>query len=101
MKHRIGWLVLGALLLLSSQACYGPNHLSRGLDEWGNQLYVDSPWLAQLSHFLGLFTVGHWVATAIDYVFLNPFDFWGPSVPRHRGTPHLYKQPLRPENHHK
>lgn len=87
---------MAALLVLAAGlgGCYGPNHLTRGLDEWGNQVYVDTPWLAQLATYTGVLSLGYVVAGFIDYVFVNPFDFWGISAARGTGTPHIYKQPL-------
>lgn len=91
------WRIVAVVSLMAFTAgCYGPNALSRGLDAWGNQLYVDNPWVAQLGHFTGVFLVGHLVASAIDYVVLNPFDFWGVAVPTGHGTPYVYPTPMRP-----
>jgi hypothetical protein len=83
-----------AVLAAGLGGCYGPNHLMRGLDQWGNQLYVDDPWLAQLATYTGVLSIGYVVAGFIDYVFVNPFDFWGCAVPSGHGTPHLYQQPM-------
>ena len=52
-------LLVLAVLAAGLGGCYGPNHLSRGLDEWGNQLYVDTPWLAQLATYTGVLSVGY------------------------------------------
>lgn len=89
----------GAIVLAASLGgCYGPNHLSRGLDEWGNQLYVDDPWVAQLATYTGVLSIGYFVAAGIDYLFVNPFDFWGHAVPTEHGTPHHYRQVMTPSH---
>lgn len=88
----------GIVLAASLGGCYGPNTVSRGLDEWGNQLYVDEPWVAQVATYTGVLSVGYLVAGFVDYVFVNPFDFWGVAVPHGRGTPHFYRQVMGPSH---
>jgi hypothetical protein len=85
------------ILVAGLGGCYGPNHLLRGLDEWGNQMYVDEPWLAQLATYSGVLSLGYIVAGFIDYVFVNPVDFWGKAAASGHGTPHFYQQPLEGE----
>ena len=67
---------LAALLLLASAGCFvGPQKLSRQLDDWANQSYVDNPWLVgNVASALALWAlIGG--ARFVD-AFLNFYYFW-------------------------
>ncbi len=66
-----------ALLILVSPltGCHGPQKLTRSLDEWTNNGYIDSPWVYGnvISHVLLS------VATALTWTvdsFINIYYFW-------------------------
>jgi hypothetical protein len=82
----------GAVL---AAGCAGPNRLSRGLDLRVNQLYVDSPTLAEV--LLPVTFVGTNVALAADMCFVNPWYFWN-DVRVGRGTAYFYRDPTTPDN---
>lgn len=86
----VGMLVIG---LMTTTACWGPMQLMRTVDDWTNQTYVENPWLAQVMHFFPVVYVAYFVATTIDIVALNPYDFWGHTVARGKGTGFEHKQP--------
>ena len=85
------------VLLLPASGCHGPQKLSRGLDEWANTGYMDSPWIYGnlLSHiFLG---VGNGVTWMIDS-FINTYYFWVDDAPPFgsgKGTGYPFK-PVMP-----
>lgn len=84
---RKGLLVVVALCLVTATtACWGPNQVSRWVDDWTNQVYVDSPWLAQLLYYIPVFGIATVVAGVADIVVTNPIDFWGKSAFRGKGT---------------
>ena len=89
-------LGLALLVVLAITGCYGPNKISRMFDDWGNQMYVDSPWLAQLLLYVGVFGIGMWVCQFIDMIVLNVIDFWGESAFRGYGTPFNHQAPTVP-----
>ncbi len=76
-------LVLAVLLVVfavSAAGCFGPQKLTRSLDDWTNQMYVESPWLAGnvISYYLiGLATNITWF---VDGLIFNTIDFWGTSA---------------------
>ena len=70
-------LVALALLLIvvPIAGCHGPQRMSRGLDEWANNGYIENPWIYGnvVSHLLlGFATVVSWVVDS----FINPYYFW-------------------------
>ena len=63
------------ILTLPLAGCHGPQKLSRSLDEWSNDRYVDSPWLVgnMLTHLvLTAATAVTWTADS----FINIYYFW-------------------------
>jgi hypothetical protein len=64
-----------AVALSTMTGCHGPQRLSRGLDEWANNGYEQSPWLFGnvLSHVL-LAAAGA-VTWTVDSV-TNVYYFW-------------------------
>lgn len=87
---------MALLLVVSATGCWGPQKITRQLDDWANQMYVDSPWLAQLLTYVGVFSIGFWVTSLVDWLVLNPIDFWGTSAFRGSGTPFNHKAPTTP-----
>ena len=72
---RLALVSLAILVLAAPIGCHGPQKLSRSLDEWVNERYVESPWLVgnTLSHVLVA------VATALTLTvdsFINIYYFW-------------------------
>lgn len=66
-----------AILILTAPlaGCHGPQKLSRGLDEWANNGYIDSPWMFgnMLSHVLLI--AGGVLTWSFDSV-INTYYFW-------------------------
>ena len=92
MRRAFTLIPLATVLGLS--ACVGPGTLRRSLDQTYNQVYVDSPFLCQVS--MPLFEVGLVGAAIIDGVIVNPVYFWKDAL-RGEGTPHYYRNPTIPE----
>jgi len=68
-------LLAFVLLLAPLSGCHGPQKLSRSLDEWTNDHYIESPWVFgnTLSHLLLA------VATTLTWTvdsFINIYYFW-------------------------
>jgi hypothetical protein len=89
-------VAMALLLVVSVSGCWGPMKLTRQLDDWANQMYVDSPWLAQVLLYVGVFGIGFWITSIIDELILNPIDFWGESAFRGWGTPFNHTPPTVP-----
>ncbi|MBV8880845.1 MAG: hypothetical protein JO332_12815 [Planctomycetaceae bacterium] len=75
MKRLACCALLAVLLVAPLGGCHGPQRLSRGLDEWANNGYIDSPWIYGnlLAHLL---LAG---ATAVTWTadsFINIYFFW-------------------------
>ncbi len=92
MLRKAGLCLLGCCLVAG---CAGPNRVSRGLDLRLNQLYVDSPTLAEV--LLPVTVVGQSLAYSADLCFVNPWYFWS-DVRVGRGTAYFYEDPVTPEN---
>lgn len=99
MKRRIV-AVAAAALLLGAGGCGGPNKLTRQMDRWTNQLYVDNPWLAGNTLSVLLFNAFFVVTRIYDGLVVNPLDFWAVSAwpfgKQGYGTPFIGKNPVVP-----
>jgi hypothetical protein len=73
---KLALISLALLVLLAPIAgCHGPQKLTRGLDEWVNNGYMESPWMYGnvISHvLLGFANIVTWVVDS----FINPYYFW-------------------------
>ena len=73
---RFARLALAAVILTAPLAgCHGPQKISRSLDEWANDHYIESPWLTgnTLSHLI--LTAAATVTWTVDS-FINIYYFW-------------------------
>jgi len=95
--RRAAVLVALCVALGTGTGCFGPMKLTRGLDDWANQQYVDSPWLGQLLLYAGILPAGYVITYSIDFLVLNVLDFWGESMLRGTGTPYVHRNPAVPE----
>lgn len=89
-------LLLGIALLVSAVGCYGPMSLTRTYDDWTNQIYVDSPWLAEILLYTGIIPAIQIITFVIDTGIGNPVDFWTESAFRGHGTPFQHRNPSMP-----
>lgn len=91
-KLPLAGLVL-AVALLTCTGCHGPQRLTRGLDEWANRGYAESPWLFGnvLSHILlGGASALTWTVDS----FINIYYFWVDDAEPFgdgKGTPYPYR----------
>jgi hypothetical protein len=63
------------IVLATMTGCHGPQRLTRGLDEWANNGYEQSPWLFGnvLSHvLLGCASALTWTVDSV----INVYYFW-------------------------
>ena len=75
MKRFAGAALAAVVLMAPLAGCHGPQKISRSLDEWANDHYIESPWLTgnTLSHLVLS------VATAVTWTvdsFINIYYFW-------------------------
>jgi hypothetical protein len=75
MKKTLIAVLASAALLVAASGCHGPQKMSRSLDEWTNNGYIESPWVYGnlISHLL---LAG---ATALTWTvdsFVNIYYFW-------------------------
>jgi len=75
MKRLALCAALAVLLVVQGAGCHGPQRLSRGLDEWANTGYVESPWIYGnfVAHVL---LAGASVVTWTVDSFINIYYFW-------------------------
>ena len=96
-------LALTALLGVSLAGCWaGPQQLTRSLDDWNNQLYVQSPWIDVFLHApIPVFPVLGFLANVGDFLITNPIAFWGDDAWDSKGTAfrHLVVEPTDGEVH--
>lgn len=71
--------------------CAGPSKLGRALDQNYNQIYVDSPIVAEL--LLPLILLGSGGALIVDLFFVNPVYWWKDALDG-QGTPYYYRPPI-------
>lgn len=88
-------LVITVALVIGLIGCAGPNHLTRGFDLKVNQLYIDSPTIAEVC--LPLTLVGTNLSMVADACFINPWYFWH-DAPAGHGQPYYYEDPVTPDN---
>jgi hypothetical protein len=95
MKKRL--MLIALFLILVSVGCHGPQNVTRSLDDWTNQAYVTTPWLAgnPIAHVV--FWIGDNVCWVIDSI-LNIYYFWSDAPPTGEGagTPYYHKVPIVP-----
>ncbi|HLY07822.1 MAG TPA: hypothetical protein VKW04_00830 [Planctomycetota bacterium] len=100
MKQRMRAVLLAVLLGLPLGGCHGPQRLSRGLDEWANTGYADSPWI--YGNFLAhlLLATGNTVTWTLDS-FINVYYFWVDDAEPFgdgKGTPYPFRA-VTPKKH--
>ena len=63
------------ILVVPMAGCHGPQKLTRGLDEWTNNGYIESPWVYGnvISHLL--LSVATTLTWTVDS-FINIYYFW-------------------------
>ncbi len=91
---KIAAAVLMVLVVTASlNGCHGPQRLSRGLDEWANDKYIENPWIVGnfLSHML---LAGATVVTWTVDSFINIYFFWVDDAEpfgNGKGTPYPFR----------
>lgn len=87
---RTGWwrgVLLAVLLAAGAGGCYGPQKLTRQLDDWVQEGYVRRPWPWGNTLSLSLIHAAQVLTNVLDGLLVNPLDFWGVSAwPIGRGT---------------
>jgi hypothetical protein len=68
-------LVLATLIALPSIGCWGPQKLTRHMDDWTQQTYVDNPWLVG-NFFSTIVLHGIFLATGLIDAYINGYYFW-------------------------
>ncbi len=69
-------VALALLIVVGSIGCFGPRKLTRGLDDWLNQEYVNQPWLVGNVISQALIGVAFWVTSMVDSI-IDVYYFWG------------------------
>jgi hypothetical protein len=100
MKRAALGSLLAVLLALPLSGCHGPQRLSRGLDEWANNGYAESPWI--YGNFLAhVMLAGANVVTWTVDSFINVYYFWVNDAEPFgdgRGTPYPFRA-VTPKKH--
>jgi hypothetical protein len=67
--------VLALLVLVSASGCWGPQKLTRHMDDWANQGYSDNPWL--MGNVVSCVLLHAILAgTGMIDGFINSYYFW-------------------------
>jgi hypothetical protein len=75
MKRTVLALFAAVILVAPLAGCHGPQKITRSLDEWANESYIESPWLVgnMLTHLvLSAATAVTWTVDS----FINIYYFW-------------------------
>ena len=84
---KLAVVAVAVLVLITMSGCFGPMKLTRQFDDWTNQAYVDSAWLGQVLLYTGIIPAVSVITNVIDYLILNPLNFWGQDAFRGQGRP--------------
>ena len=70
-------VALGLLFALTFTSCTaGPHQLRRSVDDWDNKMYVDSPWLNGVLHFIPVIELASFFAWVGDTLVTDAYAFW-------------------------
>ena len=86
---KLGLALAVAAMATIGAGCYGTKSLTRSVDDWGNQMYKDSPWLAQPVGWIAV-PVAMFVTGIIDGV-VDTYYFWSADAWDGEGTPYMHK----------
>ena len=85
MKRLATLLSLIAVLSVASCAA-GPQQLTRSVDDWDHNLYVNSPRVDGLLYLIPVIPIVKYGAMIGDFLIVNPYHFWGEDVWDDEGT---------------
>lgn len=78
-------LVAGLVLAASAGGCMGPQKMTRNMDDWANQTYVDNPWFLGNTLSWACLQVVFAATWALDLA-INAIYFWTRDAWRGEGT---------------
>lgn len=92
---------LAALLLASllGSCAAGPQQLSRSVDDWDRELYVNNPRIDGVLYFIPVIPVMKYVAFLGDFFIVNPYHFWGEDVWDDEGTNFMHMEVESTDGH--
>jgi hypothetical protein len=73
--QKLAIVALTLLVVIGSVGCFGPQKLSRAVDDFTNQGYVETPWLYGNVISYWLISMIHGIAWWIDGI-VNIYYFW-------------------------
>ncbi len=91
-------VALTLLVVVGSVSCYGPQMLTRAVDDFCNQGYVDTPWLYGN-------IISYWIISLVTGItwfidgFVNMYYFWIKDAQPFgdgKGTPFIHKTVTAP-----
>jgi hypothetical protein len=86
---KVALLLVLALVVVAGIGCYGTRSITRGLDDWGNEMQTNNAWLAQP---IGWFVLP--IATMVTGMvdgFIDAYYFWSDHAWTNVGTPYVHK----------
>lgn len=96
---KVSVVALAVLVTVAASGCMvGPNNFSRGIDDWANQSYGESPWLYGNVISGAIISIVMWVAHGIDSL-INIYWFWAKDAQPFgtgKGTTFTHKNPMAP-----
>lgn len=95
MKKFVTLVSLLALFSLASCAA-GPQQLTRSVDDWDQEFYVNNPRIDGLLYFVPVIPLVKYGAMLGDFFVVNPYHFWGEDVWDDQGTgfKHINVEPV-------
>ena len=84
--RRVMITLIAATTLGIAGCSSGPSQLSRSVDDWDNQLYVQSPWMDSILHLVPVIPVMKLAGGTVDLLFINPWYFWTDDAWDSKGT---------------
>ena len=98
MQKKIAVVAVALLLVVAVTGCWGPQMVTRGLDDWLNQGYTETPWLYGNVVAYMVWGVGFMVTSMAD-AFVNTYYFWAKDAQPFgsgKGTSYTHK-PVTPK----
>ena len=75
MQKKMAVVAVALMLVVAITGCWGPQMVTRGLDDWLNQGYTETPWLYGNVLAYMVWGFAFWVTNLAD-AFVNTYYFW-------------------------
>jgi predicted DNA repair protein MutK len=86
---KVALVLVVVLVLVIGVGCYGTRSVTRSMDDWGNDMQTNSPWIAQP---VGWFVIP--IASFFTMIYdgvIDTYYFWSDHAWSGKGTPYVHK----------